>query len=481
MLKAAIIIIITAAAAFLGILAVYGTTSCPRSITAQVPEGYDQGKKSSMKALHKRLLKCANNNNNNNVRSLDLTVRLQGCSNWPDRWNFPFRLAGGERYPALTSLVLEGYRFNQSEWEDAKPPGRYDEILEWLNFGGLQKYVPLWLDTPVERRHLTNLELWLEAMDWSRLESLAIRKGVEDYFVDLAGPRLTGLKNLTIESGWRNNEAAIPRFLKALPDSVQLETLAWLDVTGYDGLTEVLERHCGSLKRLRLFSWVPTGSNALTKEQLDMLVEKCPSLEQISLVFDRNGAWPWERFATLSRMPSLASVEIWLELPNDGMRGVTNYMRRQPDQRHYGEQPYREPRLSARSANQIFRFFQEQRRSQDLAPLQNLSFYIGDWSRPWDGPIYDPIWFEGVKSKYECTVIKGDGAPKGSDDQPCVLVDGGSSSGNSDYDLSDDIGDATISGYNEDMNSWSFVKQTFPSSTHTRDSRKPDSPISEVK
>ncbi|RYP92522.1 hypothetical protein DL770_001388 [Monosporascus sp. CRB-9-2] len=199
----------------MAIAGAYGA-SCPPSITAQVPGPYHRG---TMQALHKRLLSCPD------VRSLDLSVAPEGCSAWPDRWNLPFRLAGGERYPALTSLTLGGYRFDHSDWEDVQPD-KYGGILNWINFHGTEKYVRLWMDTPADRRHLRNLELWLEAMDWSALEVLELRGGVEGYFADLAPPHLTGLKHLAVEEGWKQNKSTIPRLLASLPDSVHLQSLA---------------------------------------------------------------------------------------------------------------------------------------------------------------------------------------------------------------------------------------------------------------
>ncbi len=82
-----------------------------------------------------------------------------------------------------------------------------------------------------------------------------------------------GLRHLVLEEGFRQDKSTIPRLLTALPDSVHLESLAWLDSQGYHGLTEALERHCDSLKELRMFSRVPSGLNALSREQLDVLVD----------------------------------------------------------------------------------------------------------------------------------------------------------------------------------------------------------------
>ncbi|RYP43970.1 hypothetical protein DL768_009515 [Monosporascus sp. mg162] len=367
----------------------YGA-SCPPSITAQVPGPYHRSE--TMLALHKRLLSCPD------ARSLDLRVALEGCSAWPDRWNFPFRLAGGERYPALTSLTLDGYRFDHSDWEDAQQE-KYGGILDWINFHGAEKYVRLWIDTPVDRRQLRNLELWLEAMDWSALESLELRDGVEGYFADLAPPRLMGLKHLAVKEGWKQNKSIIPRLLTSLPDSVHLQSLTWIDSQEYAGLPEVLERHCDSLKRIQLYSSMPSSVNTLSKELLDVFAERCQGLEQVSVALDRNGSWPWEHLATLSRIPGLVSTDIWFELSSDCMSGTTQW---EPPPCDKGNL-YREPRLNAFHAKEMFNFVQEQRKKETLVPLRTMIFY------------------EGEKVKFECNFMEN-GTPKGPDDELCVGV-----------------------------------------------------------
>lgn len=56
-----------------------------------------------MDAVHAALSNCPN------IETLDLRVTGLGCSEWPDRWDFPFNPTGGEKYPNLASLRLEGY------------------------------------------------------------------------------------------------------------------------------------------------------------------------------------------------------------------------------------------------------------------------------------------------------------------------------------------------------------------------------------
>jgi hypothetical protein len=65
---------------------------------------------STMDIVHRALSNCPN------ITELDLRVTGLGCSEWPDRYNFPFQPAGGEKYPRLESLKLEGYQFGRRSW-----------------------------------------------------------------------------------------------------------------------------------------------------------------------------------------------------------------------------------------------------------------------------------------------------------------------------------------------------------------------------
>lgn len=361
-------------------------STCPSSIKVEVP-GYSYNGKTGMHALHAQLLSCPD------IRSLDLRVSLQGCSGWPDRWSFPFIPAGGETYPTLTSLTLEGYRFNYTEWEDNE--NRHQTI-----FARFAEYISLlWSNAPAKQRRLTNLELWLEAMDWSALESLELRKGVEDCFVDMATSHLTGLKHLTLEESWHTGNTTIPRLLTSLPALVQLQSLAWLGGEKYNDLDAVIDRHCGSLERLDLHTKVPFGSDALSKKQIQMVAERCPELKHISLVIDRNGSWPLEDIVMLARIPKLASADIWLELTSDCTRNAGKW-----DKNDCGgkDAEYRKPLLDTAAAKELFSYVLQQRALRDLPPILNMSFYIGDWSRPWDRPLYEPSWWEGKGHRYDC-------------------------------------------------------------------------------
>ncbi|KAH8653586.1 hypothetical protein BX600DRAFT_515851 [Xylariales sp. PMI_506] len=390
-----------------------------KEVKATVP-GY--GPLGKMSGLHEHLLSSPD------VRSLDLRATLMGCSEWPDRWNLPFRLTGEDAgaYPPLTSLRLEGYEFNQSDWNDALPERRDAwGYLNWANSYVLRRLWPLWRDVPVERREMTNLQLWLEAMDWSKLEDLALISGVEPHFAELATPHLVSLRSLEVRSGRRGTtHAAAGKLICELPAGADLVNLTWAGAWDPKALDPVLQRHGATLRRLEVYAKEPWRRNpevaaVLTAAQIRAVGAGAPKLEHLTLTLDRNdGVWPWEVLEALAtELPELASADIWLELAADCMRDKPQspYMRR-------GEQEgescsrgaeFREPRLTAASAAEVFAFLRAKNSAvgggdgDGGGKLQRVTFYIGDWSRPWDGPLYIPGWLEYRRGKVECSVTDG--------------------------------------------------------------------------
>jgi hypothetical protein len=106
---------------------------------------------STLRNIHTALINCPN------VTALDIRVTLSGCSDWPERWTFPFNPAGGEIYPSLKRVKLEGYKFDSREQVVLEP-----RLKRWIkdvvHFGFWGQVVSL-LDLK------SNLDLWIQAMD----------------------------------------------------------------------------------------------------------------------------------------------------------------------------------------------------------------------------------------------------------------------------------------------------------------------------
>jgi hypothetical protein len=119
----------------------------------------------NMDSIHAALTSCPN------ITLLDLRItgtttgtclNLPGtcvrCNNeWPSRWNFPFSPNGSDTYPPLKTLRLRGHDF---DWIDDK-------------FQGLPQG-STWHEGQQNRHKNGNLELWLDAMNWSQIEEFAL-------------------------------------------------------------------------------------------------------------------------------------------------------------------------------------------------------------------------------------------------------------------------------------------------------------------
>jgi hypothetical protein len=368
-----------------------------------------------MKEVHETMLACPN------IKTMNLRVTMFGCSERRDRWNFPFRLAGGEVYPNLTSLTLEGYDFNQSDWADASPRSYWpSDLMNWINFySGLRSWFSLWSDTPKERRHLTNLQLWLEAMDWSKLDSLGLILNMEEYFLELAMSRLTGLKSLEIHGSSRRrkcyNKAMLP--VSALPAEVALTNFTWIDGWNPNELATLLDRYRQTLTRLELYSKELRRDPVLNTSQLEAICAKAPHLEHLSLSIDRDGSWPWDVLKGLAKIQSLVSADVWLELAAEHMRGAPERGYWPPGESRQNASEYREPRLNATTATGVFSYLLKH---NDSSNLRNVTFYIGDWGRAWDGPLRMLRWLDGQSGKVECSLYSEHGERKKPNEPLCV-------------------------------------------------------------
>lgn len=418
--------------------------NCPANgiLKASIP-GYNEPM-ITMVDVHAHLLGCRDT-----IEHLDLRIYLSGCSEWPDRYNLPFPYAGGNDssseqqqgnssssyyYPALKSLKLEGYEFEQSDWADIQP-WKWGYSW-WLRSGKLFPWWGLWRSASLERLRMSNLDLWLEAMDWGALERLEFVAGVPAYFVDMGARHLTSLKDLTIGAGRDGPRNATTRlFTTALPPEVRLERLAWVDnCWDHAALEPILDRHGPSLRRLEIWSYEPEYPTrcdsdvvALDVSQIQRISAGAPNLEHLALKVHRTGeddAWPLEAFEAVAAIPQLASAEVWLDLAADCMRGVSAdpyaYGKKAP--RCKAGQEYRLPMLNLTSASNIFSFLREKKRELGHVELERVTFRAGDWYRPWDGPIYEPSWLEGRWTGVECSIFREDGSRAETLEDMCRLL-----------------------------------------------------------
>ncbi|KAK2040362.1 hypothetical protein LZ31DRAFT_474655 [Colletotrichum somersetense] len=379
---------------------------CPTYIDTVVPSGQTRhyGRRepgdpflATMRDVHDTLSRCPD------IKSLKLRVTGLGCSDHPDRWSFPFDLAGSSRYPStLEALDLEGYHFDDSAWAEASrppyPTGSWVwDTVEWLGSGRARDWLR-WLPLSREQKAKTNLDLWLDAMDFSHVRELSLR-GVWGRSPDLRAlaPRLKSLRSLTVVGGgpWARD------LILALPEN-SLTSLTWLS-SGETGASvlPVLRRHAQSLTSLE---WREAESNyrqrrVLTPEEMEELGHMAPKIERLTL--------------------DLVNVTVFLEIASECRRQLESSR----DQGGYsgplwkpnepepcgGVDSMAQPLLDRPGAATLFELLREKKAGTELT---KAVFYAGDWERPWDGALAEDQWLDGRQAFVVCEALVDDGVPE---------------------------------------------------------------------
>lgn len=383
-------------------------STCPTEIKTTIPNG--GSRYGSMTSVHETLLHCPD------ITSLDLKVSLRGCSSWPDRWNFPFAHNGNDAYPRLKTLILDGYDFASAE--DTRPPWQipFHEVneyelwttglLNWLKQG----YWMPWLQAqiygyPPLASPKPNIDLWLGAMDWSTIEELAID--------GCKSPKIVAEKLPTLLSSLRKLKSTNRPFIEALPNNT-LESLTWIGPHRVGSIQKILERHGRTLQELEFRCDEMECFSMSNKFNMSVFTHMASNLTRLSINIPRNGSWPLESLRFIALLPKLRSLEIYSNLqsecqrqkPSIGSRAAMQHMTEYGASHCTGEDRFQKPLLSEHSAEEIFRFLKQ---VNNGGQLRNVTFRLGDWTPPWDGPLYQPPWLEHRKVEISCTEQVGTG------------------------------------------------------------------------
>jgi hypothetical protein len=400
-----------------------------------------------MAEIHTAMLTCPD------IATLQVRTVGSGCSEWPDRFNFPFDLRGGERYAsAPLVLSLDGYRFDESEWRWLCGPLFDDwdlEYIYWMSWRRLWDCTRLYYQVPAVQRLKTNLDLWLDTMDFSRIHTLQLnytrgRNALTDQVVQKLPSRLTSLTNLAV------HHSVAEGFILSLPKS-SLKHLSWQDPArdyrscreDHGNLFLALEpvlRHQGwSLQSLDYHS-EESDTHApptLSVTELGDLTKFAPGLQTLTIDLPRqpNASgdtwdWPWDSLRLLAeRLPQLTEVTIYFELASECHRRsaenngwVDEYdwdrsSRPLREEKCVGLDHYAKPLLNETTAARMARFLTQHKSGQRL---RSVKFRAGDWGRIYDGPLrFGEPWLEGrrvwVACRMDGSAIAGseDGAGSG--------------------------------------------------------------------
>lgn len=315
----------------------------------------------------------------------------------------PLRRNGKDRYPALRRLRLDGYVFGGPLVEAGEEPR--EEVVQFMkeeDFDGeeWEKHVrSLRLGREKEQGERlalaestkTNLELWLQAMDWSKLEELSINweENPEADVLRELPKRLTGLKALEITSvafiqGLRNNS---------------LTHLKWVGPTRHGELATILAHQGHSLQSLEYRCEELDCPTFPSHFNIPSLTTLAPNLQHLSINLPRSNAhWPWDTLANLSRLPHLHTLTLYFRMQSAcnareallaqtpgtarllyaaGPLPASDWRPALPRTPCSGPSRYQNPYLNHTAAASMFSFLRRHKRG---AELTDVTFLAGDFN-----------------------------------------------------------------------------------------------------
>ncbi|KAH8896587.1 hypothetical protein GQ53DRAFT_743232 [Thozetella sp. PMI_491] len=371
---------------------------CPVEIRTSVPsyssfyldsESKRRTSFGTMSSVHAALSTCPN------ITTLALWVGLVGCSGWPDRRNFPFDLAGRDTYlPALEHLSLEGYWFDQSGWDIVKPPNNSSPadrgLGYWILDGGAWKWWK-WRQLPAEQQSKTNLDLWLDAMDFSKVHMLSINgtSAMSENVVRRLPPRVPSLRSLKVDGS-----SARDFILGLQPNS--LMHLTWHHPGTYacegeaqTSFDSVLQHHGESLRTLEWHTpELAQGDKGpkLREDQLRQIGALAPNLTSLTLDISRNGTWPWEYLRALaSGIPTVTHLTLYFAL---GSQSCSS-----------GQ--YVQPLLNASSAMELSKYLEAEKAGEKF---KHIRFKAGESGQRRIGPLASICWLRGKSTQFDCNL-----------------------------------------------------------------------------
>ncbi|KAJ4266096.1 hypothetical protein NW762_004074 [Fusarium torreyae] len=383
----------------------------------------------------------------------------------------PFALDGNDRYLSAPSLLeLEGYKFDHSEWQTIVPerphwseedgswpiPRSTNPIVRWASDRYyrdrmlVDKVKELYwgfnfepMEELLEQRSKDNMELWLDAMNFSHVHTLSIRESrgtiIKPYgnaFFQRLPERVPSLKSLAIGGrwddetaldSWRIHRASIPtpksmaskhpkalNFILALP-AASLTSFSWTEsgTCNNDIFEAVLQHHGATLREL---GWTNSEIDhdprpVFSNSQLISLENLAPELTNLTIDLNReNNDWPYEKLKILAQnVPHLTNLAIYLNLEPEQQHNISE-MTVGSSYELLKAQPLARPLLTSDGARKMFSVL---RRAQIKEKLETVIFREGDWRRPLAGPGWDSVededWKMDVQAWVVCSVFGQDG------------------------------------------------------------------------
>jgi hypothetical protein len=377
---------------------------CPLNIQAVIPGPSDYNETSriwiscedslktdfcTMASVHEVLSHCPN------ITSLNVDVSRRGGSEWADRWNFPFDHNGGETYPALKKLKLDGYDFSSTG--ESTPEALFSALFSRGKLDDAEDSAQLH-EIAESSQPKSNLDLWINAMDWSKIEELGIGNTVGDDVLEKLPPLLKSLRKL---------QSTDVSFIQRLPTNT-LTQLSWFGPSEDGDLAKILERQGFSLRHLEFRCNEMDCLPFRTNFNISILPEKAPNLVHLAINIPRNNTWPVDALQTIARLPKLRSLEIFSNLqshcqqekPEEEHIEFQDYLKRHDSNHCIGEDRYQVPLLSGNSAKGLFESVQQAKVGEKL---HNMTLKLGDWPGPWLRETWRYSFINDRKMKVVCS------------------------------------------------------------------------------
>jgi hypothetical protein len=280
------------------------------SLTAVIENGYSTTDE-DIDLIFAILYTCVN------LRELELAVQdNHSCEPWNAPIEFDFQSRPTVKFPPLKVLRLKGYDF------DAYPSGRNS-----------------WNRNDNDKR--TNLDCWLQAMDWSHIHTLSLGDGAVYALAGLDVSMTKELKHISLLQRGDQFEDRILHFLHTSTventlESIEIQLDAEFLSLYPETFEDIILRQSNSLQS---FTYKGTESAPvfLSAKDIRKLVEICGRLMSVDLTLERpEGEWPhWNStFASLQpliearrlrylslRFPSPDLGKSWSELRHSDESG----------------------------------------------------------------------------------------------------------------------------------------------------------------
>ena len=350
-----------------------------------------------------------------NLKELDIFLHEDGCDAKAESPSaFPFSRNDNVHFVSLEVLKLNGYDLDE----------RSDGGMAWSWRGKTEEYIARWTREYLESEDedaippprperpeddgRTNLEAWLDAMDWTSLHTLHLTSPSRATLNKLRKPALPALKYLSINAalGWAATQDEILSFVtNGIANLLQSITLQNMGAESGDELLQTLTSQ-NLTRELRHFSYGAGGRNIfyLNETKLSALLAESPNLEHLDINIPRDSIMTIESggiFRSILSTPPLNHLALRFPSPDENFlapgSGWLDWG--QILDKATGLYHELDPLINLET---VRRLFDDMREKKQGVELETLEIYVGDWVNRYEVP-NEPI----RVAYYECTVLNG--------------------------------------------------------------------------